>query len=295
VASPGRRRAPARRCWLWLWQRNKFTRAAWVEPDGAAAQDCLWWRCRRDDPIGSARLWEELTLYARKTITAQRPLALGPFRSPLHTDYCSTPAVHLGRCRLRRTPRQTQRPCQPLARPAPCSSTPAVTRRLHTPSQQHTFHQEAGATRPAVRAALQRARPGLPVRAIAAVAAPRRNRAQAAVPDPMGKASILWFRKGLRLHDNPALHEALKDTTDFYPVFVLGASLTTAAGPALPSHLSVLPVSLLVLYAPTFTFLQVCMQGPSALVARFLPRRLEFQGTRYHAWRRAREVGHGVA
>ena len=36
--------------------------------------------------------------------------------------------------------------------------------------------------------------------------------------------SILWFRHGLRLHDNPSLLEALKicgdEKTVFYPVFI---------------------------------------------------------------------------
>lgn len=34
------------------------------------------------------------------------------------------------------------------------------------------------------------------------------------------KISVLWFRHGLRLHDNPALLEALKDTDEFYPIFI---------------------------------------------------------------------------
>ena len=33
--------------------------------------------------------------------------------------------------------------------------------------------------------------------------------------------SILWFRKGLRLHDNPALQAALKDATRVYPTFII--------------------------------------------------------------------------
>eukprot|EP00891_Asterochloris_glomerata_P003329 jgi/Astpho2/3329/e_gw1.00054.36.1_t len=37
----------------------------------------------------------------------------------------------------------------------------------------------------------------------------------------MGINSVLWFRKGLRLHDNPALHAALKDCDHLYPVFCL--------------------------------------------------------------------------
>ncbi|CAH1799144.1 unnamed protein product [Owenia fusiformis] len=32
--------------------------------------------------------------------------------------------------------------------------------------------------------------------------------------------SILWFRHGLRLHDNPALQEAIKDCEKLYPVFI---------------------------------------------------------------------------
>jgi cryptochrome len=33
--------------------------------------------------------------------------------------------------------------------------------------------------------------------------------------------SLHWFRKGLRLHDNPALVEACKGAKQVYPVFVL--------------------------------------------------------------------------
>lgn len=34
-------------------------------------------------------------------------------------------------------------------------------------------------------------------------------------------SSIYWFRKGLRLHDNPALNYALENSTRLYPVFIL--------------------------------------------------------------------------
>ncbi|XP_078000467.1 cryptochrome-1-like [Glandiceps talaboti] len=33
--------------------------------------------------------------------------------------------------------------------------------------------------------------------------------------------AIHWFRHGLRLHDNPALREALENAEEFYPVFIL--------------------------------------------------------------------------
>jgi deoxyribodipyrimidine photolyase len=35
------------------------------------------------------------------------------------------------------------------------------------------------------------------------------------------KRALVWFRKGLRLHDNPALMEASKSATALYPVFIL--------------------------------------------------------------------------
>ena len=35
------------------------------------------------------------------------------------------------------------------------------------------------------------------------------------------KVSILWFRKGLRVHDNPALLEACKGANHMYPIFVI--------------------------------------------------------------------------
>ena len=31
----------------------------------------------------------------------------------------------------------------------------------------------------------------------------------------------MWFRKGLRIHDNPALHHACEGSAHLYPVFVL--------------------------------------------------------------------------
>lgn len=37
----------------------------------------------------------------------------------------------------------------------------------------------------------------------------------------MPARSIHWFRKGLRLHDNPALLAAIKDADHFWPVFIL--------------------------------------------------------------------------
>ena len=40
-------------------------------------------------------------------------------------------------------------------------------------------------------------------------------------PSPAPPISLFWFRKGLRLHDNPSLWAAIKDTHACYPVFVL--------------------------------------------------------------------------
>ncbi|KAK6912169.1 Cryptochrome/DNA photolyase, FAD-binding domain [Dillenia turbinata] len=36
-----------------------------------------------------------------------------------------------------------------------------------------------------------------------------------------GSGSVMWFRKGLRIHDNPALEYAVKDSNRVYPVFVI--------------------------------------------------------------------------
>lgn len=33
-------------------------------------------------------------------------------------------------------------------------------------------------------------------------------------------ATLHWFRHGLRLHDNPALLEALQPGKEFYPIFI---------------------------------------------------------------------------
>ncbi|KAF4522540.1 Chryptochrome 1 [Ephemera danica] len=34
------------------------------------------------------------------------------------------------------------------------------------------------------------------------------------------RISVLWFRHGLRLHDNPALLDAIKNSDEFYPIFI---------------------------------------------------------------------------
>ena len=36
-----------------------------------------------------------------------------------------------------------------------------------------------------------------------------------------GSNSLVWFRKGLRLHDNPALIEACRSSSKVYPVFII--------------------------------------------------------------------------
>ncbi|GMH03643.1 hypothetical protein Nepgr_005482 [Nepenthes gracilis] len=38
---------------------------------------------------------------------------------------------------------------------------------------------------------------------------------------PLGSSSLMWFRKGLRIHDNPALEYAAKNSCFVYPVFVI--------------------------------------------------------------------------
>lgn len=37
----------------------------------------------------------------------------------------------------------------------------------------------------------------------------------------MGVNAVHWFRKGLRLHDNPALQEALRDATSLRCIYIL--------------------------------------------------------------------------
>ena len=36
-----------------------------------------------------------------------------------------------------------------------------------------------------------------------------------------GSGSLMWFRKGLRIHDNPVLEYASKGSATLYPVFVI--------------------------------------------------------------------------
>lgn len=43
-------------------------------------------------------------------------------------------------------------------------------------------------------------------------------------PTPLmatGSCSLMWFRKGLRIHDNPALEHASRASSFLYPVFVI--------------------------------------------------------------------------
>ncbi|CAN2174801.1 PhrB Deoxyribodipyrimidine photolyase [Candidatus Nanopelagicaceae bacterium] len=44
------------------------------------------------------------------------------------------------------------------------------------------------------------------------------------------KRSILWFRRDLRIGDHPALNEALKNSDEIVPVFILDPSLINTAG-----------------------------------------------------------------
>uniref|UniRef100_A0A1B6CJU7 Cryptochrome-1 n=1 Tax=Clastoptera arizonana TaxID=38151 RepID=A0A1B6CJU7_9HEMI len=36
----------------------------------------------------------------------------------------------------------------------------------------------------------------------------------------MEMITVHWFRRGLRLHDNPALHDAVRNSKQFYPIFI---------------------------------------------------------------------------
>lgn len=44
---------------------------------------------------------------------------------------------------------------------------------------------------------------------------------QLSTPMGSGSGSLLWFRKGLRIHDNPALEFASRRASHLYPVFVI--------------------------------------------------------------------------
>jgi deoxyribodipyrimidine photolyase len=46
----------------------------------------------------------------------------------------------------------------------------------------------------------------------------------------MAHVAVHWFRKGLRLHDNPALLESIKNAKTLYP------SASCCAGDDLPFH-----------------------------------------------------------
>ncbi|PVD30350.1 hypothetical protein C0Q70_09614 [Pomacea canaliculata] len=51
---------------------------------------------------------------------------------------------------------------------------------------------------------------------------------------PKKVVSIHWFRHGLRLHDNPALLESLKNADEFYAVFIFDGSVAGTATAAYP-------------------------------------------------------------
>ena len=44
--------------------------------------------------------------------------------------------------------------------------------------------------------------------------------------------SLHWFRQDLRVHDNPALLEALKDCDEFYPVFIFDGKVASMLYPS---------------------------------------------------------------
>ena len=42
---------------------------------------------------------------------------------------------------------------------------------------------------------------------------------------PGDEVLVHWFRHGLRLHDNPALLDGLKNCSQFYPIFIFDGSV----------------------------------------------------------------------
>jgi deoxyribodipyrimidine photolyase len=42
----------------------------------------------------------------------------------------------------------------------------------------------------------------------------------------MEKVNVIWFRRGLRLHDNPALHEALKNCQKFLAIYIFDTTFS---------------------------------------------------------------------
>ena len=42
----------------------------------------------------------------------------------------------------------------------------------------------------------------------------------------MGKLTLFWFRRDLRLHDNKGLYEALKGTNRVIPIFIYDTNIT---------------------------------------------------------------------
>ncbi|MEY3346916.1 MAG: hypothetical protein RIR40_641, partial [Actinomycetota bacterium] len=54
----------------------------------------------------------------------------------------------------------------------------------------------------------------------------------------MSKRAIFWFRRDLRLSDNPALLAALDDADEVIPLFILDDEISASAGPNRRAYLS---------------------------------------------------------
>ncbi|KAG9408152.1 (6-4)DNA photolyase [Aphanomyces cochlioides] len=72
------------------------------------------------------------------------------------------------------------------------------------------------------RPATKRKEPSSPQERAAPTSSPRKKQA---VDKDMGPTSLIWFRKGLRLHDNPALVEAIRGARHVIPVMVIDPAL----------------------------------------------------------------------
>ncbi|KAG0726474.1 Cryptochrome-1 [Chionoecetes opilio] len=65
-------------------------------------------------------------------------------------------------------------------------------------------------------------------RKIKAAQTPGHNELKARTGEAMSKISVHWFRHGLRLHDNPALLDALEGAKAFYAVFIFDGESAAA-------------------------------------------------------------------
>ncbi|MDQ3447863.1 MAG: deoxyribodipyrimidine photo-lyase [Chloroflexota bacterium] len=85
---------------------------------------------------------------------------------------------------------------------------------------------------------------------------------------------VVWFRRDLRIHDHPALRDAVENAACVYPLFVFDEPLLSGRWPS-PNPLSFMPPAHLPHFDPTLQAARFDPKGPraakGALARRWLP------------------------